>query len=259
MRGIKRLTNALNIYLVRRKWLPFGVDHAWDVSDFFGKTRAVRTVMDVGANVGELSRYYRLRFPAAMIHAFEPVPATCARFKANTRNMKRICLHPIALGAAPETTRMPLSVESGSNSLVPANQQAYAALAGETEVRIETLDRFMKQELVNRIDLLKIDTEGYDLEVLRGATEALNQRKIIAIYVEVDFREDSCRHTRFADVESFLKDYGFCLTGFYDFGMHTVPGKIEFCNALFFNLSALDEILADQTGKLVSRRHLRYQ
>ncbi len=237
--------------------MPYGIDHAWDVNDFYGKERQVRVVVDVGANVGNMSVYYAHEFPAAQIFAFEPVPATYEQLKKRTSRFKNIHCNQYALGSTRSEVCMKLSIESGSNSLLPSNQKRYAGAAGEVTISVEPFDDFMVSQSIERVDILKIDTEGYDLEVLKGCAGALDQGRIISVYVEVDFRERDSQHSSFKEIESFLKQYGFSLTAFYDFTMFTFPGEICFCNALFFNLDALNAIPSDKTVLPLSPRVYR--
>jgi len=257
MRLARNIFNRLGYFVINRKWMPYGVDHAWDINDFYGKERQVRVIADVGANVGNMSIYYAHQFPAAQIFSFEPVPATYETLKARTSRFKNIHCNQYALGSARSEVCMKLSIESGSNSLLPSNQRHYAGDAGEVSVSVEPFDDFMVDQLIERVDLLKIDTEGYDLEVLKGAARTLEEGRIISVYVEVDFKEGDSQHSSFQEIESFLKHYGFSLTAFYDFTMFTFPGEICFCNALFFNLDALNAIPSDKTGLPVAARSRR--
>ena len=91
-------------------------------------------------------------------------------------------------------------------------------------IKISTVDAYCKEKGIARIDLLKIDTEGYELPVLRGARNT----DVRAILCEVGFSRDNDRNTFIGDVLEFLTSYRF--HGLYDV---THYEKGSFANALF--------------------------
>lgn len=99
--------------------------------------------------------------------------------------------------------------------------------------RMETLDAYMKKEGVADIDLLKIDVEGYELEVLAGANGALERGRIKAILAECDFDPKDTQHTYFSDLWDCLRSKNFSFFGLYDVIHYENRLGIGFCNALF--------------------------
>ena len=109
-------------------------------------------------------------------------------------------------------------------------------------VRMETIDSYMKDEGVADIDLLKIDVEGYELEVLEGAKDALERGRIKAILAECHFEPMDNQHTYFNDLWEHLRSKNFSFFGLYDV-MHYGNGMgIGFCNALFIERTAFKGI-----------------
>lgn len=84
------------------------------------------------------------------------------------------------------------------------------------EINVDTVDLFCEQQGVDSIDLLKIDAEGFDLNVLRGAERSLRGGKIGFVLIEVGFTRTSEKHVSFSAIEGFLTDFGFELIGFYE-------------------------------------------
>ena len=76
-------------------------------------------------------------------------------------------------------------------------------------IPMETIDSYMIDEGVANIDLLKIDAEGYELEVLEGAKDALASRRIKAILAECDFDPKDTQHTYFNDLWDYLRSKNF--------------------------------------------------
>lgn len=84
-----------------------------------------------------------------------------------------------------------------------------------------------------RIDLLKADTEGYELEVVRGAAKSIEAGLIDFVYAEVGFEPDDAAHTPFGPLAGELSEYDYRLLGLYEVVHWPDPWRIGYCNALF--------------------------
>jgi FkbM family methyltransferase len=127
-----------------------------------------------------------------------------------------------------------------------ANSLAKPAQADEVvtteKVQVATLDDFAAEFLVDdRIDLLKIDAEGFDLEVLRGAEQLLSAGRILFVLVETGFHPGDDRHPLFDAIRDFLAPYDFRLFGIYD-QTHEWAGEhsIQFANVMFVRRSGVE-------------------
>ena len=83
------------------------------------------------------------------------------------------------------------------------------------KIKTNTLDRFAATEKIGSIDLLKIDTEGYEMPVLNGQSN-LKNNSIKLVYLEVGFSKTNVRNTYFADSFNFLNNLGYAFFGFYE-------------------------------------------
>lgn len=149
-------------------------------------------VVDVGANHGLFSlEAAHLVGPEGVIHAFEPTPSTRALLERNlaANGLGRVRVFPAALGDAPGTARLRVHREmSGLNTLAPDditwNHRTLRADA-IVEVPITTLDAHTEAQGIGRIDFLKIDVEGFELGVIRGARGLLASRCVDRIMLEI--------------------------------------------------------------------------
>lgn len=173
--------------LYQKAGMPWGVDHIIDVqrlSKALG--RSVRTIFDVGANVGQAARNFLHHFPEARVHSFEPDPDTFQALVSGV-DSGRFEAHNFALGAEPgEQVLYRYEGQSVINSMVEDAPYAVRFERKGTPLGIEvrTLDGFCADRSVERIDLLKIDTEGFDIAVLQGARETLRRGAILFVYAE---------------------------------------------------------------------------
>jgi FkbM family methyltransferase len=141
---------------------------------FVSHLREGMTVMDVGANLG----LYSLLISRAIglsgkVYAFEPVPEIFARLKEHIalNNATNVIPVPVALSDEKGTAKM--SVKGGLSSLFRRISDEFV------EVQVERLDDFVEREKIERVDAIKIDVEGAELKVIRGADKTIRRDKPI--------------------------------------------------------------------------------
>lgn len=230
---------GLSVFTARS--LPAGVDWTRDVRRLAaadpagGGEAAPRVFFDVGANVGQTVATIRERFPGASVYAFEPFRTPLAALRARTAGWPEVRVFPLAMGAAAGRLEVVARADSPQNSLVnppPAGEEVPGAPA-ET-IEIDTVDAFCTRENVATIDVLKTDTEGYDVEVLRGAAGMLAAGRVRFVYAEVALDPASRQNTPFFPLHELLTAHRFRFRGFYEqYPLHHYGEDLSFCNALF--------------------------
>ena len=142
-------------------------------------------IVDVGANVGEWSRSAHERWPSATIHAFEPAETTYA---ALVEAVAGLPVHPVRAALSSETGEAVLHAVPGLPGLSSLHYRDLAAhdldMTDEETVSRLRLDDFAAREGIDRIDLLKIDVEGHELEVLMGASGLLSSNAVEVVQFE---------------------------------------------------------------------------
>ena len=196
-------------HLQRRAPRPFGIDWAADVAALGPPPRLI---FDVGANVGQTVYSLRRRFRGAHIHAFEPAPESfeqLARLASRERNVTPVqAALSDRIGWAP--LRIKRSAEHNTLSLAPHE--------GDPTVTVPllTIDEYVSQEGIETVDLIKIDTEGHEVQALRGARETLGGGKVRLVVAECDFHHrPGTPHTNFADLYEVMAGHGFRVVSFY--------------------------------------------
>lgn len=145
-------------------------------------------ICDIGANVGSFAIWATHRWPGNTIHCFEPSPSTFKYLKKNLQPYKNVILHNAAVGN-PKRTRL----YQGLNSCA----QASFFQLGEQKNEFELVTTVEPSNLPKKCDILKIDTEGCEIEILEG----LRTRRYDVILVEYH-SEDNRRK-----IDQLLKDY----------------------------------------------------
>lgn len=217
----------LGIYYAKRRFMPSGIDWLWDINRC-SSTRRVRTVFDVGANEGQTASAVLSAFPSALVHAFEPVSANFEILRKALGAEPRLSLNRVAVSSTPGVVR------------VRANAQlshiVVAAVVGAADIEAVaavTLDAYCQQHQIAHIDILKTDTEGHDLDVLKGATELFRAGKVDWVFVEVTFDPSDATHSHFGATCEWLDAHGLAPWCFYDH-CHVDEGRtLLFCNVLF--------------------------
>jgi FkbM family methyltransferase len=148
------------------------------------------TFFDVGANVGIFSVPAAKKLESGRVFAFEPSRWTYQRLVENTQlnKLMNVCAVHSALGDSKGegVLRVNATGKDGLNTLGKPTHEDSEIVAMET-VPITTLDDFMRENLVSHIDAIKIDTEGAELLVFRGARELLARADAPLILYEGGF------------------------------------------------------------------------
>lgn len=201
-----------------------------DTADLSRVKGEIRTIVDVGANAGQSAIRFRAAFPEARIVSLEPIQATFDELVRRTAGLDIQC-HRLAAGSSDSVSTMYLTPFSETSSLMrPADDE----LRGMEQVEVVTLDGFLRDSGIDTVDLLKIDAEGYDLEVLKGASGVLSSGRVRFVTVEVGFHPGDDRHPLFDDVRDMLRQHGFSVFGIYDQGPEwTGVPALRFANAVF--------------------------
>ena len=190
-------------------------------------------IFDVGANVGQSVKGYARRFPQAQIHSFEPSPQTFQELCQTVVRFPNVVAHCLALGRTEANLGLTQGRKSAMNRLLPYGT---ALPEGAVQVEVRTGASLMRDLGLERIDFLKIDTEGHDLEVLHGFLPMLD--RVDFIQVEAGMNPYNATHAPFAKLDSFLKDASFHLAHIFDQKMEWKRGGqpiLRRCNPLYVN------------------------
>ncbi|MGF6493635.1 FkbM family methyltransferase [Luteibacter sp. 621] len=128
------------------------------------------TVLDIGANIGCTALAFSGM--ADIVHAFEPSPSTFRLMTTNTSVVQNVQHHNFGLGEAPGSFELTFSPTNRSGGFVSNQTKASAGHTVE-QIEIRTLDDVAPTLGVDKIDFIKIDVEGFEGSVLRGAARTL--------------------------------------------------------------------------------------
>jgi hypothetical protein len=138
-------------------------------------------------------------------------------------------LHNVALGD--EASQLPFTVFSDWSVNDSLLKPAWSSRADTVTVSVATLDQFCEQHSIKRIDWLKIDTQGYDLHVLRGAKGLLTSGRIQLVSAEAIFNRMYDGQPSLCDLLQFMAACNYRVNGFYE--QEFISNKLSYCNVLW--------------------------
>jgi FkbM family methyltransferase len=193
-------------------------------------------ILDVGAHVGETALSFNAQFPRATIHSFEPIKRIYLELESNCRSREQIHCHNLALGSmsAQLTIALPsTSVQCQTNQISTLADDSTPPQLKEVVV-VMRLDEFCAREgITGVIAILKLDVEGYELEVLKGAGPLLRSGRICHIIAEASLDPYDQQHSHYSDLEQYLNQFGYRCIGFYESGYREKDAEMCYTNAVF--------------------------
>ena len=199
----------------------------------------IKTVIDVGANVGQFARIALRVFPKSKIYCFEPLgtPYNQLALWANKQNGRVRCFN-IALGdRAGQMTMYEHQEHTPSSSLLQATDHCHDLYPQTSKERISTIEINTLDEIIvretNNLEkniLLKLDVQGFEDRVLRGAESTLNMCSACIIEINLDnlYKDQADFHDIFTMVHRAGYSYAGNLEQVYD-----KDGRVVYFDAVF--------------------------
>lgn len=189
------------------------------------KIKKKGVIVDVGANVGFFSKLIRDLYLDSSIYAIEPVPTIFDCLTKNFSGDKDIHFYNIAISQKTKRVTMKFNAERGEISKI--------SKAGNIQIEAKSLDDFIEEQKIKRVDLLKIDTEGFEELVLSGAYKALSITNYL--FIEVTLRDNPNYTLSSLMSHLYSKDFNFNLLAFRNFG-DTSEGEAPLLDCLMKNI-----------------------
>lgn len=224
--------------LAKTKWLlSFFKGKLFSIASFEVVTNLKRIapnldfIIDVGANSGQFSQVISHFYPNAKIESFEPIPELYLKNKKKFNNDKNISLYNQALGNQEGEITFNKNKFGHISSILEISSDNIHYPKKENDldqikVKINTLDNlYLNNDKILGVSLLKLDVQGYELEVLKGGHMIL--KNIDHIIIEANLEQLYKDQPSFTEINRFLNDNNFELSGMLDFNLGSKNKYIE--------------------------------
>jgi FkbM family methyltransferase len=194
-----------------------------------GSLQQPLVLADVGVRWGFEPRWTALA-PAARLIGFDADADECAALRRRHAHLPRVEFAPVALSDRAGTQTLHVTREPAASSLLEPDPEVLRRRrgmramrpAGTMEIQTETLEAWAERSRVDRIDVLKLDVQGAELAVLRGAGALV--AGVRALDLEVEFNPIYRGQPLFADIDAFLRERGFALWRLGELTHYGLPG-----------------------------------
>lgn len=197
--------------------------------------------IDVGANDGWFARIIMRFFNNARITSFEPLKSQHIFLKNLSKENSNFKFHTFALGQIKGNNDITEYKTTGLSSLKSIDysynyddRHFSQEIVDIYQVPVYRLDDFLRKSLKNdEINILKIDTQGFELEVLKGSTGLINQNKIKYIIIELMTIRKYSKASLYDKILDFLHSHGFYLLDFHQSYYEQDTGLLSEFDAIF--------------------------
>jgi FkbM family methyltransferase len=212
-------------------------------------------IIDGGAHLGGTTEVLGALLPDATFHCFEPDPTLGKTLENIFSDNPRVHVVRAALGDVPGKAKFNINVSRPTNSLLPSSESLQSdlkqlcQLVEQVEVEVTTIDEYCRENSIARVDVVKLDLQGYDYLALKGATATL--KKASVALVEVLFKELYRGCHCFPDILNLMTNQGFKL--------HTLCGlhygeadELLWADAIFVKSTHADSWKPEEAGPSVT-------
>jgi len=176
-------------------------------------------LVDVGANRGQFALIFHRLFPRASIHSFEPLDEPAQIFKKIFSNDSNVKLHVCAIGREKKIATIHITRDDDSSSMLPVTKIQSSMFPGGIEkgtrqVPVLPLAQALGIAPIPPASLLKIDVQGFELSVLQGCEDILNN--FSHLYIECSFVELYEGQSLAHQIVAWLGQRNFVISGIYN-------------------------------------------
>ena len=206
-------------------------------------------IFDVGGNSGQSIIKFKKIFKNPIIHSFEPIESEYKKMKDMFGSDENVFLNNFALGEKEELKEFNITAKSSNSSVNKGktgtkwlkerskehlnNSEDY--IVKKEIVKISTIDKYCLEKKINQIDLIKIDTQGYEDKVLEGCKRTFEKDNVKAIITEVMFDNVYEKYFSFSDIEKHILPFNFRMVGIDLSNNNLFTGLVFFADVYYFN------------------------
>jgi FkbM family methyltransferase len=223
---IKKIFGVFGFYISRINNTPVG-DMESFLEDVKRRGLNINFILDVGAYKGLFSELALSVFPDAFIYMIEPldgVEADLLKFCKKHPNTKHLKL---AVGSADSVQHLQIAEKLACSSFYQVQNRN----PDSQKVYLKTIDTLIEEGQIMIPEIVKIDVQGYELEVLKGASKLFDVTELFIIEVSLQKKEE--RVPLMGDIISFMAERSYVIYDFSGFLRHKEDGSLFECDVCF--------------------------
>jgi len=215
-------------------------------------------IFDVGANKGQSIDRFKKVFKDNIIHSFEPILFEFSNLQKKYLHEKNIFLNNLALGHQQEEKEFFVNKYTGSSSFLKTldntswiklrkkqlNINSDNFLREKQKISVQTIDKYCHEKKINNIDILKIDTQGYEDKVIEGSKGMINNNEIKFIEFEIILSDIYEKTLSISQIENQLgNNFRLFANDFYGnlYSNKIYQLNLVYINKVFFNKIRVDK------------------
>jgi FkbM family methyltransferase len=194
------------------------------------------TILDIGSNQGQFALMINAVFPEAQIYGFEPIPDCYQKLISNTTRIQKFKAFNLGLGYEQGEIEFQSNDFSGASSFLRMSNLhkdtfPYTKQTQIIKVQVERLDQVANKLMIEFPLLIKVDVQGYEIQVLKGGIETF--QKAQAIIIETSHEHLYENQPLFDDIYCQLKSWGFNYKGSIDQMCSPTTGAVLQSDSIF--------------------------
>ncbi len=190
-------------------------------------------MLDVGANAGSWSKLAARVFPEAKVHMIEPQAEMQPALERLAKHSEKFTYSLAAAGAESGELVLTIWDDLNGSSMLPKADPAKEATGSQRKVPVITVDELIAQGKIDVPNLIKLDVQGFELEVLRGATHTFGYTELYILEVSLFPFDDSANLPQFYEVIDFMHQRGYVVYDFVGFLRRPLDGALGQCDVCF--------------------------
>ncbi len=222
-----------------------------DIVDFFKKyLKRGMTVFDIGANIGQYTLLSaKIVGKKGKVYSFEPSIKVYNNLKSNVdiNNFENVIINNIALGDCEETTYLNESNDGAYSSI----GEPLVETTHKTKINVTTLNKYIQTNKIKKIDLIKIDVEGFELMVLKGGKNFFSKKDAPVVVCEFSDLTSKSFNYSSNDLRKYFIKLGYHLYFLKNQKLIKVEKDLNHVN--YDNLLAIKDILIDEVKHELSK------
>jgi FkbM family methyltransferase len=211
-------------------------------------------IIDVGGSRGQSIEKFKKIFQDPIIHSFEPIKSDFDIMYKKFGTDKNVHLNNFALGDKIEYKDFYITAQTDNSSFNKINKDTIwlkkrskqfnttidGYIKSKIKTKINTLDNYCKNKKIDTIDLLKIDTQGYEDKVLQGSFNILKKNNIKSIVTEIMFDDVYEKYFSFSDIEKYIIKNNFRMVAINLANNNLFSGLVFSADVCYFNKNYFD-------------------